>query len=67
MHDAVAMEVGQRIQHLEEQVELHIERLSSRGMDDRHGVDQQGHREERRPVLLESVIEHADDVGVPQR
>ena len=67
MDDAVPVQVRERAEHLHEQVHAQRDRLRRAGLRDRAGVLLQVHREIRLAVLVEPVVEDADDVRVPQR
>ena len=67
MDDPVAVQVGERPERLHEQIDLHGERLALPRLDDRQRILLQVHGEERHTILVEAVVEHAHDVGVPER
>lgn len=66
VNDALPVQVRERLEHLRDQVDLRGERAPSRLLEDRARVLDQLHREIRLPVLVESIVQHADDIGVAQ-
>ena len=67
MDDPVAVQVHERPERLHEEVDLHGERLAVSGLDDRERVLLEIHREERHAILIETIVEDAHDVGMPER
>ncbi len=64
---AATVQICQRLQGLQQQVDLDGERLIAPRLNGRAGRVQQVHRQKGLPVGVEAVIQHADHVGVAQR
>ncbi|MFT3765217.1 MAG: hypothetical protein QM820_06830 [Minicystis sp.] len=67
VHDAAPVQVTQRGEELHEQIHLRCAGRRGREGQQRLGVREQLHGEIRAARGVEPVVEHADDVGVPQR
>ena len=63
MDDEVAVGVGDRVAHLEEQLQLPRERQAAGEVDDGHAVDE-FHRHERMAVVVEAAVVQPRDAGV---
>ncbi len=67
MNDPVAMQVGECAQQLHQQVDLDRESPALPRLDDVVRVLLEIHGEERHAIAVESVVEDADDVRMPER
>ena len=67
VQNAAPMKIGQRVKHLNQQIDLKGQRVVKARVFDCPGVAEQIHGEIRLAFLVKAVVQHADDVGMTQR
>ena len=67
VEDAAPVQVGERLEQLDQEVDPAGEVALGGGEVDRHRAIEQLHRDERLAAGVEAVVEDADDVGVAER
>ncbi len=67
MQDPVAMKIREGAEHLHDEIDLHRHRVMAPGFDDVQRVLFEVHGEERHAVLIETIVEHTDDVRMAER
>src|SRR2546422_1550729 len=61
------MKIREGAEHLHDEIDLHRHRVMAPGFDDVQRVLFEVHGEERHAMLIETIVEHTDDVRMAER